>query len=265
MTSWTPPSELLAPPPRKVKMTWSFRFLIFFPSVMYLLVFGTADIQAYRQAQTHEILKQHGISRRATITSAEPCKNSICVNYRYDAPDPGGGNVREFEGSGRLFGLGRVDIGSEVNILFDPVQPSRSALNPNNEIHQKNTFTDFDIWMKISLVTLLVLVLPVAAFYWWCYTRVRYLLCHGQIAVETIVDQKDYKTKSGTYTHVTYRFTDLAGNTIEGSRRGIPALLGQTPKLREQRARYLDNPTVVYDPAKSSRNVLYPLDSVKLA
>jgi len=62
----------------------------------------------------------------------------------------------------------------------------------------------------------------------------------------------------GDTTEIAYQFTDQAGQIVRGVRRKFPPKHDERSRSVAMRAKMLDHPTVLYDPADSRKNLLYP-------
>ena len=97
------------------------------------------------------------------------------------------------------------------------------------------------------------------------YKYEKYILQYGEIAFASIAREYEYDSRTGMLSEVTYSFMDRSGNVVAGSRKGVPAPYSQRDELNEIRAQILSNPTALYDPKDSSKNILYPPRFVSLA
>ena len=92
------------------------------------------------------------------------------------------------------------------------------------------------------------------------YFRQKGLIQKG-IAVPALILKEKPGNKSTNI--VTYGFKTLEGEKLKGTQRNIPPnTTKQGKRFLEYRSRKLDNPVVLYDPQKPSRNILYPADYV---
>lgn len=264
MPSWTPPPELLTPTPRAVRMTWLCRFLLIGNPVQLFVVVALMAGVLYRQAGTQEILKERGIAQTATITAANSCKGGVCVTYQFLAKIQPSGDVRYFEGEDTLHGVEGGTISRNIDILFDPQDPRLSAANPDDRIHQSDPYRLFRMVSVFGFGMASLMVLALGAFFGRTYSREKRLLRSGIPVAAEIVSRAEYKVKGRELTRVTYRFVDPAGNWIEGKRGGIPTSSDRNLKSAELGRKILDNPTVLYDPDDSRRNLLYPPTAVTL-
>jgi hypothetical protein len=79
------------------------------------------------------------------------------------------------------------------------------------------------------------------------YHKQKYLIKWGRAVEATITGKKE-----GKITITTYRFLDADGKNVEGVRKS----------WNWPTNAFLNNPTVVYDPRNSAKNVLYRSDWV---
>jgi hypothetical protein len=79
----------------------------------------------------------------------------------------------------------------------------------------------------------------------------------GKAAPARIIDKYEIETRSGRGAKLRYNFEDDHGVTREG-KKSPPVSDDPHPGFTDERARYLDNPTAVFDPRNSKRNTLFP-------
>ena len=88
------------------------------------------------------------------------------------------------------------------------------------------------------------------------YRRQKRLLEWGEVAAATIVSDSEYNAgRAGRKSAVTYTFADDTGRVVQGKRMGLPV------KNSRRGAMYVEmfgDPTVIYDPDDSAKNMLYP-------
>ena len=109
---------------------------------------------------------------------------------------------------------------------------------------------------------ILIFVIPVVIIV-AVYLRQKHLLQWGTAAAATIIGEREYRVKYGYQAALTYQFRDAQGNHFQDVRRGIPTKSDSRSDFLEYRARFVDNPLVLFDPKNSIRNALYPLSLVR--
>jgi hypothetical protein len=85
----------------------------------------------------------------------------------------------------------------------------------------------------------------------------------GKAAPAKIIGEHEIDTRSGRVAKVRYSFEDENGITRENTR-SLPVSDDPRPGFKEERERYLNNPTAVFDPRNSKRNVLFPGTQLQL-
>jgi hypothetical protein len=100
-------------------------------------------------------------------------------------------------------------------------------------------------------------ILVIGGLYGFSYRREEYVLQWGKAAPAKIIAEHQVKTRSGLIAKVSYSFEDDHGVTRRKTI-SLPVSNDPRPGFAEERARYLNNPTAVFDPRNSKRNVLFP-------
>jgi len=99
--------------------------------------------------------------------------------------------------------------------------------------------------------------LALGGFFVFRYRREKHVLQWGKAAPAKITGEYEIDTRSGRVAKVSYSFEDDNGVTRENTK-SLPVSDDPRPGFNDERARYLANPTAVFDPSNSKRNVLYP-------
>ena len=90
------------------------------------------------------------------------------------------------------------------------------------------------------------------------YSNERGLLRRGTAAAAEILSEVGVPITDGYTTEITYQFTDQTGQIVRGIRRGFPSKYAEGSKSVTMRAKLLGGPTVLFDPANSQKNMIYP-------
>jgi hypothetical protein len=115
------------------------------------------------------------------------------------------------------------------------------------------------MWPMVWIVCAIIggPTLAIGVLFVFRYRREKHVLQWGKAAPAKIIGEDEIETRSGRVAKVRYSFEDDNGVTRENTR-SLPVSDDPRPGFTEERARYLNNPTAVFDPRNSKRNVLYP-------
>jgi len=116
-----------------------------------------------------------------------------------------------------------------------------------------------DVWPVVWIACAVIGGPPLAisGLYVFRYRREKHVLQWGKGAPARIIGEYEIETRTGRVAKVTYSFEDDNGLTRENTK-SLPVSADPRPGFDDQRARYLNNPTAVFDPRNSKRNVLFP-------
>ena len=256
MADWTLPAELDQPLPRMVKRRRSFTVLLIFQigifALMPLVLAGTPAF-SYFKAQT---LKERGTRADGTVTKLYTTtgKNSTFYNVVYSYPiSPKPSYSATDQTNVRYFN--ELHVGDAIPVAYDPAYPTRSALNFNDIVFTRDNARLLFIQLAITLpVSIFLLVMPLLQLYQ--YRGQKRLLEWGKVAAATIVSDSEYNAgRAGRKSAVTYTFTDDTGVAIQGKRAGLPV---KTSRKDAMYTEMVEDPTLIYDPDDSTKNMLYP-------
>ena len=258
MAGWTVPAELDQPLPRPVKRRSVFTFLVIsqaFGFFLFVAVFGGMFGTSFYKMQ---VLKEHGVQGVGAVTSLYTSsggkgRTDYNVTYVYPIdPKPAYTATDQLD----VQNFNQLHVGDAVPIAYDPAYPQRSLLNFNDIVFARDNVRTLMLPLMIIPFALLGTLVVVLIFI-RDYRRQKNLLQWGKTAVATIVSDTEYNAgKAGRKAAVAYTFTDESGQIVQGKRKGLPV------KDRRQDAMYkemFEDPTVLYDPEDSSKNMLYPL------
>jgi hypothetical protein len=257
MPTWTLPAELNQPLPRAVKPRSVFTILlasqVFFFVAFSLFLGATAGMSFYRM----QVLKDRGVMAEGTITNLTTSdggkgRTNYNVTYAYPLVPKTAYTATDQTGALRF---GQLHVGDAIPIAYDPIYPTRSLLNFDDMVFTRDNVRSLMNQVAIfGIVFVFTLVAP--AIIVVSYRRQKRLLQWGKPVAATIVSDIEYNAgKAGRKAKVSYTFTDEQGRTIEGKRTGLPT------KNSREGATYQEmfgDPTVLYDPSDSSKNMLYP-------
>ena len=258
MAGWTVPAELDQPLPRPVKRRSAFTFLVISQTValfLFVAVFGGMFGTSFYKMQ---VLKEHGVQGVGAVTNlytSSGGKGRTDYNVTYVYPiDPKPSYTATDQLDVRNFN--QLHVGDVVPIAYDPAYPPRSLLNFDNIVFARDNLQALKLPLMILPLALLG-TLAIVLIFIRDYRKQKRLLQWGKAAVATIVSDTEYNAgKAGRKAAVSYTFTDESGQIVQGKRSGLPV------KKRRQDAMYkemFEDPTVLYDPEDSSKNMLYPL------
>jgi hypothetical protein len=258
MAGWAAPAELDQPLPRIVKRRSVFTFLVLSQIGGFLifvaLMGGTFGMSFYKM----QVLKERGVQAAGTVTNlstsnAGKGQTNYNVTYTYPlVPKPIYTATDQLDAQN----FNQLHVGDAVPIAYDPTYPPRSLLNFNDIVFARDNVHSLTVpFMVVPLSLLCTLI--VTLIFTRTYLKEKRLLQWGKTAVATIVSDTEYNAgRAGRKAAVAYTFVDETGSVVRSERKGLPR------KDRRQDAVYkvmFENPTVLFDPSDSSKNMLYPL------
>jgi hypothetical protein len=204
-----------------------------------------------------QALKERGVQAAGTVTklyASDAGKGRTNYNVTYDyplVPKPAYTATDQIDAQNFY----QLHVGDSVPVAYDPAYPLRSLLNFNDIVFARDNIGALrEQWPILIVLFGPFVILPIFIS---GYLKQKRLLQWGKVAVATIVSDAEYNAgKAGRKAAVTYTFTDESGRVVQGKRKGLPV------KDRRQDAMYkemFEDPTVLYDPDDSSKNMLYPL------
>jgi len=242
LNQWQGPADLVSiPPPRPVKYTGSAKGMF---ALVAVVLAGMAGLglfvlvpQFQKQSEREALLKQEGAETRGTvlrtwINKGSKGSRSYHVSYQYSV----GGAIYHAEARVTSSTYSRLGTNSAVSLRYVPSRPEMSMME--GETQQPDWMIVFALLPFVAFI-----VIPLSVL------KEKQLLESGQ-AVGAVVTRVA-PVKGGK--SISYRFLDAAGNTVTGAvtRSSDVPELGSTV-------------TVLYDPSKSRKNMIYPAKFVRL-
>ena len=261
----TIPPELHQSLPRRVRIRRRILYPVFLSSLMNFLIFiPLFFFLIYLPAVKQVALQEHGIDTLGTVTGKiiEHAKNSYHykVSYTYRAintQEPVYSDTDKVDATDSA----QVEIGQPIPVIYDSQNSGQSSINLHNWVRTRDPYRMFSVFVPIFLGMPIVTTLLFALILYFSSRKETALIKQGTATNATILHQENYNAgKAGVLCKATYSFRDAQGQTIEGERKSLPteASAAKNAISRLIRDQALKNPTVLYDPQDSRRNILYP-------
>jgi len=242
LNQWHGPADLISfPPPRPVGFTGQSKALLavfgsIFAGLSVVILFVVMP-RVELQKQHDALLSREGLLTQGTVTRTWITRNKDSRNYHVSYQYEVNGVTYRSEARVGSTMYSRLGPKSNLTLRYAPSQPEVSRL-------------DGEFRQPPELIYLVVLPFAAMGVVPYLIFRQKKLLERGQ-PVGAIVTRVA-PVKGGR--SVSYQFMDFAGNIITGSatmRSSEAPAVGTTV-------------TVIYDPEKSRRNMLYPAKFVRL-
>jgi hypothetical protein len=257
MAGWIVPAELDQPFPRIAKRRSVFVILVVSQVAGFVffiaLIGGTYGMDLYKA----QVLKERGVLAAGTVTNLYTSnggkgRTNYNVTYAYPVvPKPVYTATDQLD----VQNFSQLHVGDVVPVAYDPSYPRRSLLNFNDIVFERDNTQSLILGCAI-LSFVLLSTLFVELIFIRNYRRQKRLLQWGKAAAATIVSDIEYSDgRAGRKAAVTYTFTDESGHVVEGKRKGLPI---QKQRKGDMYDKMFADPTVLYDPEDSSKNMLYP-------
>jgi hypothetical protein len=222
--------------------------------LLALVIIVGMPVYGYYKAQT---LKERGVRADATVTKlyTSTGKNSTYYNVAYSYPvSPK--SIYSATDQTNIQYFNTMRVGDVIPVAYDPDLPTRSSLNFDDMVFMRDNARPLYGALAITLpITLLLLVGPLVILLQ--YRGQKRLLEWGKVTGATIISDSEYNAgRAGRKSRVTYTFTDDAGVAVQGKRTGLPV---KNSRKGAEYAEMFGDTTVIYDPDKSTKNMLYPL------
>jgi hypothetical protein len=271
MGDWTMPLPLSRPPPpRSVRMSGVWLSLVILIVVVFSIPVAVLTATAFGVAHEIKALEKRGIDVAGTVVDLHAAieghgrsNHGPLVDYTYEPKEYAGKpdhtiHTERVASQAEYPGL---RIGGAVAVVYDPLNPERSEL--------KSRVEGYSVGKDSAVVPpalLLMFVIPavITAVVLWNYFGEKRLLRWGKATRATIIGEVEYQGRRGKMARVMYTFEDDQGATLQGEKAGLATQDDERPDFVEHRLRFLRNPTAVYDPRNSARNMLYPGDAAIL-
>ena len=256
MSDWVIPAPLNKPAPRKIEMIpamkWMIAVIVTVPMIFILIILAAT----VRKMHT---LEERSVDTLATIAKlvVDPQRHEHRVYYAYQPKEFAGRPYSTIHGDDTDVPqeFYRLKTGGAVWVVYDPKDPERSALKWSVELARGRS-----VWPSLWIVGSMAVVLPclfggILSIPYW---RARHLLRWGTVAEATITGEVPRDGSNGFLSVVSYRFQDDRGMIVNGENTRLPSAGNPYPEAITLRATMLENRTVIFDPRKSRRHVLYP-------
>jgi hypothetical protein len=261
MAAWSLPPELRMPTPRAVRMSPSFGRMLLLIVLSFATMAGYSEVVGVTEAVRVETLRQRGISITAAVIrlSFSHGRNG----YRYYADyqfQPTASTTISASGTVSRDQYAALRVGSELPIVYDPLDIQLSRINFSNTIQRSSLTSNL---IRSGLPALIVIAtggffIGIALVY---YHRAKNLLEWGT-ATQATIEKEEYSSRNGS--KLTYAFYDNNGQKVHGTMRGVPADTDSRPESIQRRLIIFQNRTVLFDPIKSTKNTLYPSTYVEV-
>ena len=256
MSNWTLRPELDQTLPRSVRMSPGGKTVLGFFTLFYMVMLAIAGAATGPSIYKTSVLKTRGLAAEATVTDLRTVQGrhgpTYSVDYSYELPHE---NARySATDSTDLSHFSQLHAGDAVPIAYDRVSPGTSALNFGNQVFATSDLAIFfPLILSIAIVSLGSMIAPLLILR--SYYRDKRLLQTGLAAAATILEDHEHMGHGAKVANLAYSFTDNLGSTVKGWRGGLPAKDKRTTAWSRA---IFENPTVIYDPQNSRRNMLYP-------
>jgi hypothetical protein len=258
--TWMPPPPLSPETPRRVEANPKAGIYGF--SLVYgvLFVFLITDLDHFRTIRSLQEsglqVTGHVVGKYMTKPGRHPPYH-VVYEYVPRTSSNGAQGVLTAENAVSGEDYQRLRIGQGVPVVYDTTDPKSVALNFKGEVYQedpldiaKGDMAFMAIYAPIYLVALIFLLRA--------YFREKRLLRFGIAAPAEITEEIESGMNENSRSRLIYRFEDGSGNWVEGIKNAVPGKYDGRPASVSYRMCLLDNPTVLYDPRDSARNLLYP-------
>jgi len=266
---WSQPSLLTREPPRKVAMTGLWVGMMWLISILFglpVIVFAAAILGEEHELKT---LETRGVDISGTVVRLQPAVTGRgrgdhvpLVGYSYEPKELAGKPDRVIHGErGAAPSEYRtLRPGGMIPLVYDPKHPEQAELKSRVEAHRLGKETPA---FPRGLLLFAVIPAGILSYMFWNHLQEKRLLRWGKAARATIIGEVGYQAR-GKWSRIIFTFQDESGNTVRGEKAGLARGDDPRPDFVQHRQSFLANPTVVYDPRNSARNMLYPGSAAKL-
>jgi len=269
MDDWSLPADLSKPTPRKVGMSGTFKGTVVLIVGLFATLVLPISAIGYSVFHKAEVLKDRGVEvagvveRTYTTISRKAYQYHVVYTFTPKGLAGAAPSAIRAEAVVSSTDFQKASPGRRLPIMYDPSDLSNSRPNIADEVRKAEPF---DV-VKLTLLAVLGFVsvaLLLCSFRIVRYFRDSAILRWGQAVPATIVREEEQTTRGGPTSKVTYRFKDATGKLVEGSQKYVPTATDSRPGFSAHRMKFMFNPTVVFDPKDSARNILYPSTSAEL-
>ncbi len=263
---WPVPEELDQPLPRRVVVDPVPRVMLIVGLSTFWLVVTLFLFVSFVQCHGMARLKATGVDTVGVIKTAETIMASRGGERRYDVeyvfvPQTQTSRLRSYTGKAfpSAAAFSDMAVGNTVVVTYDPHSPSASQLRSELDTTWAEPYAKF-LELAEFLMPLISIVSALAIGHArWSFLREEHLVRWGNVAPAVIVGERQVYMSKQHRTRLTYQFQDDDGRIVTGKRSDLTSRkalnVGYGAAARPTVA---DNPVVLYDPANSSRNLLFP-------
>jgi hypothetical protein len=261
METWSLPSELDQRLPRRVRLRTSYKLAFPCIAAIFLVPPPLLICRAVQSSIEVKHLEQYGTRYLGHVTKKyteqKPKYSLYYVDYRF-SPTPG--NIFSFERSVPKSVYDALALDEPVTVVYDP-RSHISAL----DLVLRTTWSDPEGGARkmIEIVVVMFGGISTLIFSFFAPLVVRewHLIRWGQVAQATILSQRRHAVGGATFKlTATYQFLDSQGHNVRGDRKDLPTDddIKISKRDKDFRELVMSNPTVLYDPNKPWRSMLYP-------
>lgn len=243
-----------------MKLVWKGMILLVFA------LFGLPLLAIFAASWSHlrdfHALKDHGVEvtgqvERLYSTSRRHGGSDGHVVYRYSRSTKSGvgSSTTSVDGFASPAIYRSLSEGQPAPVRYDPRNPDRVMLSAElySQSVEENPFRT-----QPALLLLVIIPAGIIAVTYGLYLKEKRLLSRGISAAAQIIGEHETQKRGVRYSTVRYSFADAKGGTVQGSGGSVPTEDDSRPRFNSYRDSLLKNPTVLYDPNDSSKNMLYP-------
>lgn len=256
VAEWTAPAELDQPLPRPVKRRSVFTYIVISQVAGFFLFVAIMGGKVGADIYKTHVLKERGVTAAGTVTNLYTTNRKGGVDYNVTyaypiVPKPAYTATDQLD----VQDFNQLHVGDAVPVAYDPLDPPRSLLNFNNSAFARDKSSE----LRIASIVLAVSLLCTSFVQWTFirdYRKQKRFLQWGKAAAATITSETEYNAgRAGRRVAVAYTFIDESGRVVQGERKGLPVKKQRKGNTYDK---MLANPTVLYDPEDSAKNMLYP-------
>jgi hypothetical protein len=262
VAQWVKPAALAQPTPREVVMDESFKRQnqFFVLTMLPFLLF--AAFVAFGPYYKTTRLQNHGISTVGTVSAVHVTLNpktkgpAWSIEFTFGAEQADGSDhMTVVHESDCPQEFGSLVVGQPIPVIYDPGTPENAEINIGDRVHKEKGWLLLVIMPLPFILTFIIIFSVIGPGYF----KQKELLKNGQAVEAVILDEEEVSSGRSRCTVVTFQFTDEQGKRVEGRQKGLPTRAERDARegFRKYYERIMTNPTVVFDPKDSSRNMLY--------
>ena len=246
-------------------MDGTIKVMAIFTISFFWVLSGLALFIVFLSCNSVVHFKAAGVSTVAVITSTKALPAPRGGGYIYSAgyifvPQTNTSLSRSYVGYSSLSAsaFSTLAVGGTVLVTYDPHSPSYSKMNTELDVRWADPYSSFFLLMEVIVPVLGFLTAATLLRGRKHYLLERSLVRWGSVASAVITAERKVSGGKVHRTRVTYEFRDQDGNLVIGQRSDLPSKKEREAGYNPAYAAVMDNPTVLYNPYDSSRNLLYP-------